>query len=468
MGFAARTKGAWRALRRKVSNGFARIKAFTFDGSIFGYDPAKRGRKSSRRSVDQWIAVYASNSRLRGPIDRRARDVAQVKLHLYRHGENRGDPFDREEIFDHEILDTLKRPNHWMTYRQWVSLGFVYLELAGRWVCWIERDKNGRPWKLWPIRPQDLQSTPKPGDPLWRFLLRGKQVKCLPTEVFFWFYLDPDDPYGTGLGRAPAVGDEVAQDGFSSRWNSHFFRQGANFGKIVAVPGLNEKSGPAIRADWEKNHAGLENAHRPFFVSPTGPGEVTVTDMSKGHKDLDFVDGKKYLRDTIRQNFSVPGELTGNVENSNRATVDAAINIHQRLNVAPDVESFVEQLNIQIVSCWGDDDLYLEAENPIQETQEFTLNQTTKGLLAGTVEVNEWRIKNGFRPSPGWDIHLVPVNMSAVRSGDVDELLKRLAAPSLPDPASALPKPPTPAPNETSSTEAAEDKLFKLMRRLMS
>lgn len=415
-----------------VGKSLARVKSFVLGQPAETY--AGRSRESTgspnSRASEQWIEAYSKNSRVSGPVRRIAEDVANVKQHLYVRTYTQDGRSEREEIHAHPILKLLRRPNPYMTYRQWIKLGVIYLELAGRFPCVIERWTQdaifadqalwpdalaGRLWAglpkwIWPVRPQDVVKMPTSKTPFWVVKMRGKRMRVAMGDMLWITYIDPADPYGYGMGSAPAVSDEVAQDNYASQWNTNFFRQGAHLSKIVNIPGMDDKTGERMKARFESDHQGVQNAHRTLFTN--GAGGLTVADLSPNHKDLDFVEGKRHLRDTIAQNWGVPPELLGIIENSNRATVDAAVNIHQRMNIAHRCSDMTEQFNLQIVSQWGNPNLYLENENPVQETQEFILNQHTQGLKSGAVTVNEWRVANGKEPIEGGDVLLIPVNLA--------------------------------------------------------
>ena len=40
--------------------------------------------------------------------------------------------------------------------------------------------------------------------------------------------------------------------------------------------------------------------------------------------ELDFVESRKFLRDSANQHFHIPPEIMGILENSNRSTIDSA------------------------------------------------------------------------------------------------------------------------------------------------
>lgn len=383
------------------------------------------------RGPEAWLKAFRENAQVRGPVDRVATDTAAVRIHLRRRlagavGLNGKPP--SEEIYDQtaseieaRVLRLVKQPNPGMTGSKFRHLCEVWLEMCGFAPCLIEweeipitqRRRLKVPKNLWPIAPHRLVSLPSADKPYFVFLGgRGRRVQVDPGDVFWRNRLDVLEPYGPGCGAAMAVDDEVSQIHYAGLWNNNFYRQGAHPGALVALDGASETTKKSIQANWDSKHVGIHNAHRTLFVE----GKVDVKMLSGSHKEQDFVATMQHLGDRIRFNWRVPPELLGDVRNSNRATAQAAEYIHQSGNLTGRVCSLEEDWNLYLVPLFGQNDLYLEWDNPVRQTEELVHQRLTDGYTVGTVTRDEWRMGSGMDPRGGalGPCYSVPLNMQQV------------------------------------------------------
>lgn len=382
-------------------------------GSLAGYPTARFSPRDDRK----WLETFRDNSIVRGPVDRIAKDAAMVKWTLYRLTPNSADPNGepmRKKVVEHELLDLWKQPNPLMLGSEFRWLFSVWRLMVGRFPIFIERKSTMRPAALWPIAPWDVLRTPTVERPTWEFRLRGKTLRSVPAWNVLWVKaLDASDPYGWGVGAAKAIDHTVAISEAMDTFDLNMFRNGSTLGPIIGVPGLKDRA--AMQADYDANHTGVENVGRTFFVALQGkdgsnPGAVTVANTQPARKELDFVEGDKRCYDKARQNFCMPPEIMGNVENSNRATILGALNIHQRNNILPEVMFQAEVFNTYIVPMYGEPDLVLLPANPVDEDEELRHTKMTDGLRWGALARDEYRVHLGQDPlgPPMGDRLIVP------------------------------------------------------------
>lgn len=411
---------------------FGDIKAWV--ASLFAGRPA-----SPRRRADdlpdsdlahpwddrEWLKKSKGVAALRIPIGRLKEDTGVVKWHMWRLGPPGpdGKPT-RTEVLDHAILRLWQKPNPRMTGIQFRGLYQQWYDTVGKVPIRIEYQADGvTPLYLWPVVPHHVHEFPKAdlldpatGEPYWEITWRKKRKRLQVHELIYITDVDPEDPYGWGVGAAQACKDDVAQIVAMNVWANNFFRQGAHHGKIVGVPGLNETNRPGIQAAYTKDHVGLENSHKTFFVGTGGSGSVSVVEGGPAHKDLDFVNGQKFLGDRIRETLGVPPEVVGHVENSNRATAEAADYTHQSKNIKPRVEKMAAEFAPYWLIWFGDESLVLEPEEPVRQTTDQAHAAADSGWKSGAICRNEWRRRHSEDPLPDplGSQFLVPANMTVM------------------------------------------------------
>ncbi|MHB2015366.1 MAG: phage portal protein [Candidatus Xenobia bacterium] len=379
------------------------------------------GKAWIKRNLTQWLAAYAEVPYLK-VVYRHAQDVAKVEWHLYRRDPD--NPKLRTEVHDHPFLDLLRVPNPWFSWRRVRYLNQIYTHSCGEWFLWIQREQPfGPPIALWPIPPHWVAAIPqwrqtKAGvayfDVMYRFTFAGGEMFEMPfTEIIWHQEPNPLNPYWRGLGTVQGVDDEVSQLEFMAKWNNSYFRNSAVPGVIVSMQGAREDQMDRLEAWWLKKHAGFARAFIPAFVNE----KTSVQVVSKNHQEMDYVNSKKDLRDTVYQNFTTPPEIMGVMENSNRASIDSAMYFHTLQNVVPRLQDEREAYNNYLVPLYDDPLLYYDYDNPVRESSEFILRRADEGLTRGALTVDEWRVDNGYAPlgpERGGDERYVPQNVAVI------------------------------------------------------
>lgn len=409
------------------------------------------GQRFSRKTIQQWFKKFGESAYLHGPVHRVAQDVSLVNWHLYRRLSGAVGPAGppREEVYEHPLLDLWENPvprtdtHPGFTGSQWRYLIQLYLELAGE-AFIVVTEKAGVPMSLLPVPPHWVTGTPTSEHPYYNVVVASGGSEPVPAANMIWLKrLDPANPYGRGLGVAGTVDDEVSQLEWMNKFNDALFRNGAHPGAIIGVEGMTDSNEKRIREQWATKQEGFQNAWRTAFVT----GKVTMHQTGRSHTDLDFNAGVRLKRDTVAQAWCVPPEILGIVENSNRATAQAADYIHQSKNTLPRLVYMDEVFNRFLVPRYRDRSLVLCYDNPVRETEEFRLEKADRGLAGGAITINEWRREMGYDPwpSPQGDAFYRPLNVEAVNS-KTGEVLNE------PDHEATDPAPPVPAGGQEKAT----------------
>lgn len=376
---------------------------------------------SSSTDVAGWLLKYRKNPRLRAAISRIARDVAKPKWHLGRVtlDPKTGKVLEKQEIYRHDFLTLWARPHPRLTGTKWRALIQSYLDTAGE--CFImPRYKAGSriPKELWVIPPHWVVDIPTATNPAFTVVIPGEvQSFKVPVGEILWL-TDPDlyDPYGRGRGVAQTLDDEVSQDEWAAKWNNGFFRNGARPDVVITVPGADEKIRAKLRADWESRHQGFWNSFKTAFLS----SDCKVQSLGKSHQELDFWEGRRALRDIIFQTIGpLAPEVMGVVENSNRATADAALYLHGLNVVEPRLEFLWEEFSTWLLPRWNDPNLILWYDCPVRESEEFRLNKALEAFSRGVITRDECRRElnwDELLDERGQEI-LAPSNMTIVMPG---------------------------------------------------
>lgn len=355
---------------------------------------------------EEWLKQVKLSDLLQVPLQRLAKDVAAVPWHVWRIGDPGpdGKP-EREPVLHHRLLDIWTRPNPHMTGTQFRKLCVIYHVVSGCVPIRVFYGSDGLPQSLWPF-PRNhvidmpvISNPPRCSDrPYWTIRWRGHEEK-IPPECMIWITEpDPEDPYGWGAGQVECLRHVIRNASYMDQWSANFFRNGAHLDKIIGIPGLNEDNIDAFTQDFEANHTSIDTVGRPFFVKQTHDAHaISVVDMSKGHRELDYVESQGQNAARGRHVLGTPPELVGDVTNSNRATADAADRIQQKNNVRPELLFLAEMFQVWLVPLYHEPDLLLEPEECVKETAEQRHLFAQDGAKGGMITRDEWRAAHGMK-----------------------------------------------------------------------
>jgi HK97 family phage portal protein len=319
---------------------------------------------------------------------------------------------DLVELDTHPLIDLLHDPNPFMTGGGFRRLTEMHVDLVGEGFWLIERDGLSVPAGLWPLPPHWVRDVPSPRRPVFGLRLpHGGWEGDVPMTEIVWF-VDPDpyQPYGRGVGTARSLADELETDEYAAKHTKSFFYNSARPDLMVTVKGARDPDLRAAEQRWLDRLQGFWRSFKPFFVNR----EVDVKEIGTTFRDMQFTQLRQHERDTIIQVFGVPPEILGVLENSNRATIEAADYLFARHVLVPRLELIRETIQERLAPMF-DERLVVEYESPVQADKAHQL-EAAKAQPAALV-VDEWRELAGFdelKAGKG-KIHLVPPTVVAVR-----------------------------------------------------
>lgn len=327
--------------------------------------------------------VFTANNAIAEPC-------AAVNLKLFKKQKNG----EREEIFEHELLNLLDGPNAVHTGEQMRQLHFTYMNLIGEGYL-LMTGLDGKPFK--PVKgklPVALQTLPahevqfELGETYSSSIVKWGNNKYPVTSVIRDINPDPMRPY-FGRSIVAAAAQTIDTEHQMKEWNRRFFANNARPSLIFSTANpLDNDAYERWKQQFDSDHAGTENAYKPLLIEGG-----TATPWGVTQNDLDFLDSRKFSRDEILAMFRVSPGVVGSVENVNRSSMDASFYNNAMINVLPRVRQFVRQLNETLVKVY-DDTLELDFENPVPEDIEAKLKQAEAG-------VDKWWTKDEVRAMYG-------------------------------------------------------------------
>ena len=317
-----------------------------------------------------------------------------------------------QEITSHPFLDLLDNANPALTGRAARQVTQVYIDIKGEAFWVLERNGSGMPVEYWPVPPHWITETPSPGKPYYRVSWRGWQGPIPETEVIWLKDIDPENPYGRGTGIAEALSDELETDEYAAKFLKSFFYNRATPDLLVGVDGADETELRRAKQKWEDQHRGFWRAFRSHWHS----GKLDVKQLGYNFQQLQLTKLREHERNTIINVYGVSPEIFGIVENSNRATIDAANFLYAQWVLVPRLEFLRSEMQEHLAPQF-DERLILDYVSPVPEDRDFFLKAAEKAPWSRTR--NEWReLQELELDEVGGDYYYVPVGLLPERQGE--------------------------------------------------
>lgn len=337
--------------------------------------------------------------------------VSDVEFYLERNG---------ERVDDHPTQAILDRPNNVMSGAQMRALLVLYLAFDGE-----------APVVIMPGDDGELMHCPVPKS--WCDVVREKGRDFLDVrfgnagqayryeigvDAYVLKKIDPQNPYGRGMGLGRAILDEAQTDEFAAKHTKAFFYNSAKPEMLVYMPNADQGELNDAQGRWEDKYRGVSQAYRAAFVG--GPEGMIVKELTDRFKDLGMVELRAFFGNLIRQAFGVPPEIIGQLDSSNKATITAAVEIFTRFCINPRCAMLRDELNAKMMPLLPDaDGLRICYKSPIPMDREFML-EVMKEAPKPAFLLNDWRELAGWSREPWGEISIADLDKHAIIvDGDV-------------------------------------------------
>lgn len=311
-------------------------------------------------------------------------------------------------IVDHPALRLLNSSNPMFPGNIGRQQTAVSLELTGEAHWYLDPEYEGGntvPERFWLLPSNWVQGLPAPDAPYWDIKTPAWEGRLPYSTVFRFVTPDPVNPYGRGSGHLRAFGDEIDTDQFAATYTKNWFLNSARPDLLITANDLQPADTRRMETSWLQTLQSFRRAHKPFFL----PKDVNVHQLSPKFSDMEMRPLRAWERDVIVQGLGIPPEVLGIVENSNRATIEAADYIMAKYVTTPRLElmrTFLQYLLLPIY----DDRLVLAYESPIEEDREYQLE--VMKAQPHVFSVGTWKRQAGVEPEDGDDdTYTVPFNV---------------------------------------------------------
>jgi hypothetical protein len=381
---------------------------------FYGESPLLRmvgGRISSDIAAQNW-RVYASASSKKADV-RYARSVAtrprKARQNEIRIAKREGD---LREIETHPVLTMIQNGNDYMLGPVMMKLTQLHLDLVGEAFWIMVRNIAGAPVQAVLVPPSWVTKTPETGEDDYEIKYGQYTIEVPRTEMVWFIDADPAKPYGRGLGTGATLADELEIEEYAAKHVKLFFQNRARPEILIAGPNLPKDASTRLEHKWLEKLQGFRNTYLPFFME--APDGMELHQFSQDFESMQLIELRKHERDIVLQTFGVSPEIFGVIENSNRATIDAADFLIAKHVLTPRLDLLREFFQYRVMPLYGDESLIIDYDSPVDQDKEFNLK--VAGRAPHTRSFNEWRELQNLKTVPDGDVYIAPAKLKAWES----------------------------------------------------
>jgi len=348
-------------------------------------------RSSPDRKGNEYLQAYAEISWVYAAVRLIAQNVAQATLRLYQ-VKNDGT---WDEVTEHPALQFLQHPNPFLTNYDLFMITVQNLELVGEAFWLLLKDRRKNILGIAPLNPTRMELELDNGLPKrWVYGTdKGKGVALEPEDVVVFRYPNPINPY-RGLSPLKAVAIAGDTDLYASKWNRNFFYNAAAPTAVVKTDRpLSKEAFQRTKTQIQKMYQGLDNAHRVILLD----NGLEFKPVQLPHKDMQFLELRKFTRTEIAAIFGVPLSKLGISEEVNRATAYVNDYTFAKNTLTPKLKLIADSLNNQYLPHFGEG-LVFEFDSVIPQDEEFEMKKYIEFAKQGIMTINEIRDELGLPP----------------------------------------------------------------------
>lgn len=372
-----------------VQGGFEIFRNFTWEDGMSQTKQLETYKKS--------LYVFACVSKI-------AQKTASIDWEMFRIKNKVGD---KQQIFVHEGLDILYRPNPFQTKGEFFEKFMINKKLAGE--AFILKVRENGPGskvrELWNLRP-DYMTVVKDKElfiKAFEFNKSGGSITFDPNDIIHDAYPNPLDEYG-GISPLCAAEVRIETEQHAIAYQKNFFRNNARPDFILSSDtkiDANQKA--EIKERWEKRHKGSDNSGKGAFLE----GGLKYQQVSISQREMDYIESLRMTRDDILTAFGVPKPIVAITDDVNLANAKTAMEIFLSETIVPEIKRLTEKLNEHLIYPEYGDIFYINYEDPVPTNEKEMAEVHEIQLRSGTLLINEAREIMGLPPiAGGWSLYM--------------------------------------------------------------
>lgn len=376
--------------------------------------PTKTGVQVNEDVALTYLALFAC-------VELLTKVMASLPLSVYR----RVDSKRRLEADAHPLYQLLRlEPNPEMTAYKWRETTFAHVLLWGNGYSEIVYDNSGNVAQLWPLTPSRV--TPRrlkdaPGKPIVYdvALPDGTTTRLSAANVLHFRGLGPTGL--VGYSRISLAREVIGLGLATEEYTARFYGNNASPGGVLEHPKtLKPGAQKNITESWEREHAGLSNAHR-IAVLEEG---MQWKQIGVAPEDAQLIETRKFNRTDMAALFGIPQHMIGALDRATFSNIEQQSLEFVIYCLSPWCVNFEQQMNMSLLLPSERRDYYVKhnLDGLLRGDIASRYTAYATGRNGGWLSANEVREKEDMDPiennpdaGPG-DTYIRPLNAAAIGS----------------------------------------------------
>jgi HK97 family phage portal protein len=330
--------------------------------------------------------------------------TAALPLHVYRQTGR-----SKALAADHPAYNLLhSQPNNFMTSFVFFQLAIAHVLLHGNSYSFIERDADGQPLALWPLRPEGMLVEAVDGQIRYRYMYGGTRAEFGFNEILHFKGLTLDGLMGLSVisMAREGIGLSLAQENHGAA----IFRNNARPGGLLINGSPNKMSDAVqqeLRESWQKGQGGMSQGKTAILFG----ADWKYQSMSMSSVDAQYLESRHFSVIEIARWFRVPPTLIGDMTRVSYASSESEMQLFAMHSLVPLCSNIEAELNAKLLPVGTPFFAKFDVNSIIRGDQSSRYTAYAQGLTAGFLSVADVRQAEGLEYIPGTDGLNRPANM---------------------------------------------------------
>lgn len=288
-----------------------------------------------------------------------------------------GDAWDVDER--HPFFELLQNPNPMMSGVEFKRLLSLSSKLTGNAFIVCDPAQSKQPKELWPLQPHKVKVVPDRQEFIGKYVYEvNGHSRPLDKESIIHFREATPTNLQYGQGSLSAVKNSVMTDIYADTWNRYFFQ---NAGRPDAIlegeSNMDEKTQKRVAKAWIDTFSGTKNRARVAVLSG-----LKYHETNRAHKDMDFVNLRKMLREEILAAFGVPQSMVGILDQANYSNMKEQTKVFWTQTMIPEIRKFESIMTLRARQITGNQKTIIQAD--LSKVEALRADEQARASVAQT------------------------------------------------------------------------------------
>jgi len=279
----------------------------------------------------------------------------------------------------HAFRHLLEHPNPMMSGVEFKRLLSLSSKLTGNAFIVCDPPQTAKPKELWPLQPNKVTVLPDRTEFIGGYVYEVNG-HSRPIDKDAIIHIRESSPANLqyGQGSLSAVKNAVMSDLHADAWNRSFFQNAARPDAVLeGDANMDAATQKRLAKNWINTFAGSKNRARVAVLSG-----LKYVEVNRTHKDMDFVNLRKMLREEVLAAFGVPQSMVGILDQANYSNMKEQTKVFWTQTMIPEIRKFESIMTLRAQQITGDSKTIIQAD--LSKVEALRADEQARALVAQT------------------------------------------------------------------------------------